>query len=282
MPKQKIVVVGLGAMGSGIAQACAQAGYRVVAMDASAQMRARGQDSIRFSLGKLSESGKLGETPEVILARLEVVEDLEKAADAELVIEAIFEDLPAKQELFCQFSRICPAEAILASNTSSIPITAIATAASNPQRVVGLHFFNPVHRMKLVEVIRGSLTSDETMERTKIFATSLGKEAIVVNRDTAGFIVNRINGMAILEALRLLEKGIASAEDIDKAMRLGLGHPIGPFEFMDMVGIDIVAKARMGIYEETRDPNHYPPVTLQRMVQAGRLGRKTGQGFYRY
>jgi len=282
MNGQKVFVAGMGAMGSGIAQACAQAGYRVVATDASDAMREKGLAAIRFSLGKLGEGGKLAEPPEAILARLEVATDLQGAADADLAIEAIYEDLQAKRDLFGALSRICPPQAVLATNTSSIPVTEIAAAVAMPERFVGIHFFNPVHRMKLVEVIRGSLTSDATMATARRFVESLGKEAIAVNLDTAGFIVNRINGMAILEALRLLEKGVASAEDIDKAMKLGLGHPMGPFEFMDMVGIDIVAKARMGIYEETRDPNHYPPVTLQRKVQAGHLGRKTGKGFYDY
>jgi 3-hydroxybutyryl-CoA dehydrogenase len=282
MDGKRVFVVGMGAMGSGIVQACAQAGYQVVALDASAEMREKGLRSIQHSLGKMSEGGKLNEAKETVLARIEVSDDLGKAANADLVIEAISEDLGIKQSLFRELDQIVSAQTILASNTSSIPITEIAVAASNPERFVGIHFFNPVHRMKLIEVVRGILTSDRTVSQAKEFAVRLGKEPIVVNKDTAGFIVNRINGMAVLEALRLLEKGVASPEDIDKAMRLGLGHPIGPFEFMDMVGLDIVAKARMGIYEETKDPSHYPPVTLLRKVKAGHLGRKTGKGFYEY
>lgn len=282
MNYKTVFVVGMGAMGSGIAQACAQVGHSVIVTDASAEMREKGMGSIRFSLDKLSEGGKLKEAKESILGRITLSEDLQDAAGADIVIEAIYEELSVKQELFQQLSQICSEQAVLATNTSSIPVTEIAAAVSRPERFVGIHFFNPVHRMKLVEIIRGILTSDETMGVAKAFAESLGKEAIAVNRDTAGFIVNRINGMAILEALRLLERGVASAEDIDKAMRLGLGHPIGPFEFMDMVGLDIVAKARMGIFEETKDPNHYPPVTLLRKVKAGHLGRKTGRGFFEY
>jgi len=282
MSAKKVFVVGMGAMGSGIVQACAQAGHNVVAVDASAEMREKGLSSIQQSLSKLSEGGKLQKKKESILARIEVCDSLQKAQDADLVIEAISEDLGIKQSLFRELSQICSPEAILATNTSSIPITEIASVVSNPERFVGIHFFNPVHRMKLIEVVRGILTSDQTVSSAREFACSLDKEPIVVNKDTAGFIVNRINGMAILEALCLLEKGVASPEDIDKAMRLGLGHPIGPFEFMDMVGLDIVAKARMGIYEETKDPSHYPPVTLLRKVKAGHLGRKTGKGFYEY
>ena len=282
MNAKRVFVVGMGAMGSGIVQACAQAGHRVVAVDASDVMREKGLTSIQQSLTKMSEGGKLRETKEAVLARIEISDNLRRAADADLVIEAISEDLEIKQNLFRELSQICSAEAVLATNTSSIPITEIAVVVSNPERFVGIHFFNPVHRMKLIEVVRGILTSDQTVSLAREFATSLDKEPIVVQKDTAGFIVNRINGMAILEALRLLEKGVASPEDIDKAMRLGLGHPIGPFEFMDMVGLDIVAKARMGIYEETKDPSHYPPVTLMRKVKAGHLGRKTGKGFYEY
>lgn len=282
MMGKKVFVIGMGAMGSGIAQACAQSGYRVFAMDAMESMREKGLTSITHSLGKMSEGGKLPEPKESILARIEVCHDLSKAAEADFVIEAISEDLTLKRSLFREVAEICRPDAILASNTSSIPITEIAAAVSRPERFVGIHFFNPVHRMKLVEIVRGSLTSDETVSLATQFASSLGKEPITVNVDTAGFIVNRINGMAILEALRMLEKGVASAADIDKAIKLGLGHPMGPFEFMDMVGLDIVAKARMGIYEETKDPGHYPPVTLLRKVQAGNLGRKTGKGFYDY
>ncbi len=282
MNAKRVFVVGMGAMGSGIVQACAQAGHQVVAVDASEAMRAKGLTSIQQSLAKMSEGGKLRETKEAVLARIEISDSLCRAADADLVIEAISEDLEIKRNLFRELSQICSPSAVLATNTSSIPITEIAVVVTNPERFVGIHFFNPVHRMKLVEVVRGILTSDQTVALAREFATSLDKEPIVVNKDTAGFIVNRINGMAILEALRLLEKGVASPEDIDKAMRLGLGHPIGPFEFMDMVGLDIVAKARMGIYEETKDPSHYPPVTLMRKVKAGHLGRKTGKGFYEY
>lgn len=282
MGVKRVFVVGMGAMGSGIVQACAQAGHQVVAVDASDVMREKGLTSIQRSLAKMSEGGRLRETKEAVLARIEISDDLRRAVDADFVIEAISEELAVKESLFRELSQICSEDAVLATNTSSIPITEIAAAVSRPERFVGIHFFNPVHRMKLIEVVRGILTSDQTVSLSKEFANSLGKEAVVVDKDTAGFIVNRINGMAFLEALRLLEKGIASVEDIDKAMRLGLGHPLGPFELMDMVGLDIVVKARMGVYEETKDPSHYPPVILRRKVKAGYLGRKTGKGFYEY
>jgi 3-hydroxybutyryl-CoA dehydrogenase len=163
-----------------------------------------------------------------------------------------------------------------------LSVTEIASAAEGPDRVVGIHFFNPVHRMALVEVVRGLQTGEAAFQLAMEFARSLGKEPVAVRQDSAGFIVNRINGMAMLEALRLLEKGVADAADIDRAVRLGLGHPMGPFELMDMVGLDVVLDARLGIWRETRDPAHFPPALLQRMVRAGRLGRKSGRGFYPY
>lgn len=282
MNPKKVFVIGMGTMGAGIVQACAQAGHEVTATDANAEVLAKGAEGIRWSLGKMSERGQLKEDKDAVWNRIDFVNDMKSSARADLMIEAIFEDLATKQDLFRELSSLCSKKAVLATNTSSIPITEIARAVTCPERFVGIHFFNPVHRMKLIEVVRGIATSDQTVTEAKDFALSLGKEPVVVNKDTAGFIVNRINGMAFLEALRLLEKGVASPEDIDKAMRLGLGHPLGPFELMDLVGLDIVVKARMGIYDETRDPNHFPPVVLRRKVEAGHLGRKTKKGFYDY
>jgi 3-hydroxybutyryl-CoA dehydrogenase len=282
MGTRKVFVIGMGTMGAGIVQVCAEAGHEVMATDANREILTKGADGIRRSLARMSEKGRLKEGKADVFNRIRFVESLEAGARSDLIIEAIFEDLQTKQALFRDLSSLCSNEAVLATNTSSIPITEIACAVSFPERFVGIHFFNPVHRMKLVEVVRGVATSDQTVSLAREFALSLGKEPVVVNKDTAGFIVNRINGMAFLEALRLLEKGVASPEDIDKAMRLGLGHPLGPFELMDLIGLDIVLKARMGIYDETRDPNHYPPVVLRRKVEAGHLGRKTKKGFYDY
>jgi len=251
-------------------------------MDIDEAMLQKAMDGIRWSLDKLEEKGKLKEAKQDVFSRISPVQTLESAKDADIVIEAIFENLEAKKELFTNLDRICRADAILGTNTSSIPVTDISVAVTSPERFVGIHFFNPVHRMRLVEIIKGLSTSVDTMARAKEFALSLGKEPVMVNQDSAGFIVNRINGMAFLEALRLLEKGVASAEDIDKSMRLGLGYPMGPFELMDLVGLDVVLNARMGIYGETREPNHFPPNILRRMVTAGNLGRKTKKGFYEY
>lgn len=279
---KKIFVVGSGTMGSGIVQACAQSGHVVTIMDINQTMLQKAIDGIDWSLGKLEEKGILTQPKADIFSRISAVQNLEPAADADLIVEAIYENLEAKQGLFKDIEQICRGDAILATNTSSLPITEISAVVKSPERFVGIHFFNPVHRMKLVEIVRGLSTSNDTMAAAKDFALSLGKQPVIVNHDSAGFIVNRINGMAFLEALRLLEKGVATAPDIDKAIRLGLGYPMGPFELMDLVGLDVVLNARMGIYNETREPLHFPPNILRRMVKAGRLGKKTGKGFYEY
>jgi len=278
----KIFVVGSGMMGSGIVQSCAQSGHHVTMMDINKDSMEKAMKSITWSLQKMTEKGKLKESSKDIISRIEITELMELGCDAELVIEAIYENLEAKQKIFKTLEKICKEQTIFSSNTSSIPITEIASVLKKPERFVGIHFFNPVHRMKLVEIVKGILTSDDTIDLGRKFVISLDKDAVVVNKDTAGFIVNRINGMAFLEALNLLEKGVASIEDIDKSMRLGLGHPMGPFKLMDLVGLDVVLNARMGIYQETRNPTHFPPAILQRMVAAGNLGRKTGKGFYDY
>jgi len=282
MKEKHVLIVGSGTMGSGIAQACAQAGYQSTMMDIDEVLLDKAMKTIEWSLKKLEEKGKLEEPHEDIVKRITKTTVMDLGKDANIVIEAIYENLEAKQEVLKRLEQICPKKAVFGTNTSSLPITEIGAIMEAPERFVGIHFFNPVHRMKLVEIVRGLMTSDTTVGAAKDFVVSLGKEPVVVNCDIAGFIVNRINGMAFLEAIRLLERGVANVEDIDKAMRLGLGHPMGPFELMDLVGLDIVLNARMGIYNETRDPTHFPPATLQRMVKAGRLGRKTKKGFYYY
>jgi len=279
---KKVFVVGSGTMGKDIVQVCAQSGYAVAMMDIDESMLNKAMAGINWSLDKLEEKGRLEEPKQTIFSRITAVQSLETAADAGFVIEAIYENLDAKKDVFKKLDNIFSDTAIFGTNTSSLPVTEISVAVSHPERFVGIHFFNPVHRMKLVEIVKGLSTSPETMNAAKEFAQSLGKEPVMVNQDSSGFIVNRINGMAFLEALRLLEKGVASAEDIDKSMRLGLGYPMGPFELMDLVGLDVVLNARMGIYSETREPSHYPPNILRRMVAAGNLGRKTKKGFYEY
>ena len=282
MKVKHVLILGSGTMGSGIAQACAQAGYQSIVMDIDEVMLNKAMQTIEWSLKKLEEKGTLDESHEDIVRRITKTIVLDPGKGADIVIEAIYENLEAKQKAFGELEQICPNETIFGTNTSSLPITDIGATLEVPERLIGIHFFNPVHRMKLVEIVRSLMTSDATVEVAKEFVVSLGKDPVVVNCDTAGFIVNRINGMAFLEALRLLERGAASVEDIDKALRLGLGYPMGPFELMDLVGLDVVLNARMGVYNETRDPNHFPPALLQRMVKAGHLGRKTKKGFYDY
>jgi len=282
MESRNIMIVGTGAMGSGIAQVCALSGHAVTLYDASDEMVEKAMASISWSLGKLADKNRLNEEKEIVLKRIGVAKNCSEAGNADFVIEAIVENIEVKKSVFEEINNYASDKTILATNTSSIPVTEIAAAVKAPERFVGIHFFNPVHRMQLVEIVKGVATSEETVNASVALAKSLGKEPVVVNKDTAGFIVNRINGMAFLEAIRLYEKGVASVEDIDKAVKLGLGYPLGPFELMDMVGLDVVEGARKGIYEETREPLHFPPTTLTRLVKAGHLGRKTGKGFYEY
>ncbi|WP_300457228.1 3-hydroxyacyl-CoA dehydrogenase family protein [Desulfobacula sp.] len=279
---KKIWVIGSGIMGSGIAQTCCQAGYHVSIMDTDGPCLDKAVHNIERALQKLEKKQLLDQKAADIFANLKKETSFNGAATADMVIEAVFENITLKQDIFKALESICGLDTIFATNTSAIPITDISAAIAHPQRFLGLHFFNPVHKMKLVEIIKSLATSEDTVETARQFVFTLAKEPVVVNRDSAGFIVNRINGMAFLEALRLLEKGVASVEDIDKAIRLGLGNPMGPFELMDLVGLDVVLNARLNIYNETREPAHFPPGILKNMVKAGYLGRKTGKGFYDY
>lgn len=282
MKNKKVFVVGFGMMGNGIAQVSAQSGYEVVAQDVDEDILERGMKSIAWSVEKLASKGKIEGTKEEVLGRIRTTTDLNLAEEADFVVEAVIEDLELKQRLFSDLDRRCSPKTILATNTSALLITDIASKTNHPERVVGTHFFNPAPIMRLVEVVKGLLTSDETMETAKNYVLSLGKEPLLVHKDIPGFVVNRINGWIYLEAMRLLEQGVASVEDIDKGMRLGVGHSMGPFETMDMAGLDTIMKARMAVYNGTRDQRLFPPDILRRMVSAGLLGRKTGKGFYTY
>jgi len=277
-----VFVVGAGAMGSGIAQICAQWGHRVQITDAYDDALTKALENIKWSLGKMEEKGSLKETSADIFSRIRKSPGLTDAKESDIIVEAVYENLEVKRDIFKRLEEVCPEDTTFGTNTSSIPVTEIAAALKHPERVVGIHFFNPVHRMQLVEIIKGLLTDDRSVSIAGEFAVSIHKEPVVVKRDIAGFIVNRINGMAFLEALRLYEGGIATPDDIDKAMKLALGHPMGPFELMDLVGLDVVLNARMAIYNETRSPAHYPPAVLKKMVESGFLGRKTKKGFYNY
>lgn len=278
----KVAVIGSGTMGSGIAQVCAQAGIRVDLNDAGADLLQKALRNIAWSVGKLVEKGKLEEDPATVMGRIQAVSDLASAADADLVIEAVFENIDIKKKVFAQADRVCRPEALIASNTSAIPITELAAATARPEKVLGLHFFNPVALMQVVEVVRGAATSDETMDRGRQFVQQIKKEAITVNRDVAGFVINRINYPAMIEAMQLVEQGVATVEDIDKGLRLGAGRKMGIFETGDMVGLDVTYGGLMAMYHETGDPKWFPPLLLRRKVKAGHLGRKTGRGWYAY
>jgi len=283
MDIRRVLVVGAGLMGGGIAQVAALAGYRVSLRDVSQQMLDKAMSNIAWSLGKFVEKGQFAaEARESALGRLSPTLALDAAAGADFAVEAVFEDKALKQEVFRELDRLCPPRAILASNTSAIPITELARVTERPDRVVGAHFFSPVPLMPLCELVRGLETSDETLAAAKAFVESLGKETITVKRDVAGFALNRINLPSTVEAIRLVEAGVVTPEEVDKGMRLGMGRRMGPFETMDMTGLDVTLGAMLAIYEETQDPRFWPPDLLRRKVSAGRLGRKAGRGWFVY
>jgi len=282
MEIKKIFVAGAGAMGAGIAQVCAQAGYRVVMRDLTDEIVDKGLKTIAWSVGKLVEKGKIQGTADEIVARIEGTLDFSAAKDADFIFEAVIEDLDIKKEVFSELDTLCPYHTIFASNTSAIPITDIAESTKRPSQVVGTHFFNPVPMMRVVEIVKGLITSEETMGAAERLCQSLGKETIRVNRDVAGFALNRINFPSTIEAIRLVEAGVARVEDIDKGMRLGFGRPMGPFETADLAGLDVGYNAMSAVYRETQDEKFYPPMLLQRKVRIGHLGRKTGIGWYKY
>ena len=282
MSVQTVLIVGAGLMGSGIAQVCAQAGIRVHLYDASQKAIQKALKNIEWSVGRFVEKGKLSENKETILDRIVVTKDIESAIDVDLAVEAVFEKIDIKQEIFAQLDRDCNSDALLATNTSAIPITELAAVTRRPERVLGLHFFSPVPMMQAVEVIKGAATTDETAMTGKEFVLQIGKEPIMVNRDVAGFVINRINFPSAIEAMNLVEQGVATVEDIDKGLRLAAGRRMGIFETGDMVGLDVTYGAMMAMYHETGDSRWYPPLLLRRKVKAGHLGRKAGRGWYEY
>ncbi|MFJ9915574.1 3-hydroxyacyl-CoA dehydrogenase family protein [Actinacidiphila glaucinigra] len=280
---KKLAVIGAGLMGSGIAQVSAQAGYEVVLRDITDEALARGKGGIEASYEKFVAKGRLAaEDAGAALARITTTTDLDAAADADIVVEAVFEKIEVKQEIFCALDKIAKADAVLASNTSAIPITKIAAVTERPESVVGTHFFSPVPLMQLCELVRGYKTSDETLARAKAFAEEVGKTTIVVNRDVAGFVTTRLIAALVVEATQLYESGVATAEDIDVACKLGFGHAMGPLATADLTGVDILLHAADNIYTESQDEKFAPPELMRRMVDAGALGRKSGEGFYRY
>ena len=282
MKIRKVGVLGLGLMGSGIAEVAARAGYDTVVREVSEELVEKGMDRVRGSLAKAVEKGKMeaGDRDQA-LARLAGTVDLAAFADCDLVIEAIVENVEEKRRTFAALDPVVKEGAVFASNTSSLTITQIATATRRPDRFVGLHFFNPVPVMKLVEVVRTILTSQEAFDLVFDFARALGKEPVAA-RDTSGFIVNRLLVPYILDAIRALEEGVGTVEDIDKAMQLGCGYPMGPFALLDFVGLDTTYFIANIMFDEYREKRFAPPPLLKQMVLAGRLGRKSGRGFYEY
>jgi 3-hydroxybutyryl-CoA dehydrogenase len=282
MAIQKVFIVGSGLMGSGIAQVCAQVGIQVFLTDIRQEILDWAKKNIAWSLGKFIEKGKVTENLETIMSRIRTSTDLTTASQVDLAIEAVFERLDLKQEIFRKLDEICKLETILASNTSAIPITELAAVTKNPEKILGLHFFSPVPMMEVVEVIKGVRTSEETMQAGVAFVRTIGKEPIRVESDVPGFLLNRINLIGYVEAIHLLEQGIGTVADIDKGVRLAFGRRMGPLETGDLVGLDVSYGALMAIYEESKEMQYYPPQLLRRKVKAGELGRKTGRGWYEY
>jgi 3-hydroxybutyryl-CoA dehydrogenase len=275
-------VLGCGLMGSGIAQVAATAGFATVVRDVGEPLLAKGRSGILRSLDKLVEKGKLDRAArDGALERLAFTTDLAELAACDLVIEAVTEDLELKNGLWRELDRRCPPATIFASNTSSLTIGDMASATARPDRFIGLHFFNPVPLMPLVEVVRAVTTSRATFEAAIEFARRVGKQAIV-SRDRSGFIVNLLLVPYLLDAIRALERGVGSIADIDRGMQLGCGHPMGPFTLLDFVGLDTTARIAEILFDEYREPRYAPPPLLRRMVSAGLHGRKTGRGFYDY
>lgn len=280
---ERVAVIGAGTMGHGIAHAALAAGYRVALADADRDALLVAHERIRDAFAKGIERGKLDAAArDAALARLATHPALEDAArDADLLIEAVPERIDLKRALFTAAQAAAPAHAILASNTSSLSISAIAAAVAQPGRVVGMHFFNPVAAMRLVEIVRGQATSDATLDAARAFAESLGKTPIVVG-DSPGFATSRLGVVLGLEAIRMVEQGVATAADIDRAMELGYNHPVGPLRLGDMVGLDVRLAIADHLHATLKEETYRAPRLLRRMVAEGKLGRKSGEGFYRW
>lgn len=282
MQIKKVGVVGAGLMGAGIAQVCAQSGYQTVVSEINQQLLDKGLGAIKASLSKGVEKGKLTQSDmEAALGRLKGTLNVQDFKDCDLIIEAVTENMELKKKVFADLDKICPPHTIIASNTSCLSILDMAMVTKRPEKVLGMHFFNPVPIMRLLELVRTIVTSDETLNIAKAVGQSLGK-TIVIAQDAPGFIVNRLLIPYMLECMRLLESGYATKEDIDQAIKLGLNFPMGPFELGDLVGLDTTYFIASAMYDEFKDPKFAPPVLLKKMVAAGHLGRKTGKGFYEY
>jgi 3-hydroxybutyryl-CoA dehydrogenase len=282
MEIKTVGIVGCGAMGAGIAQVSAQSGYHIIVSEINDALLKRGLGIIDSILAKDVAKQKITQAEkESIQARIKGTIDMKDFAACDIVVEAVIENMGLKKDVFGKLDKICPPETIFASNTSCLSILDISTSTARPGKMLGIHFFNPVPVMKLVELVKTLTTSEDTFATGKAFTESVGKTA-VITKDTPGFIVNRLMVPQLLSAVRMLEQGVASKEDIDTGMKLGLNHPIGPFALIDLVGVDVICFIAKAIYEETKDPQFIIPIQLNKMLIAGWLGRKTGKGFYEY
>ena len=282
MEIKKVGVVGCGLMGSGITQVCAQSGYQIVVSEINDELLNKGLASINSFLTKSVDKGKISQQDkDSALARIKGTTNTKDFSDCDLMIEAAIENMDLKKRIFAELDKICPKHAILATNTSCLSIIDMAMVTSRPDKVLGLHFFNPAPIMQLLEIVKTVTTSDETLEIGKTFGKTVGKTT-VITQDAPGFIVNRLLIPFILNAVRMLEAGVATKEDIDTGIHLGLNHPMGPLTLVDLTGLDTALFAANAMYEETKDPKFAPPTLLKKMVAAGWLGRKTGKGFYDY
>jgi len=279
---QRVGVVGLGTMGAGIAQVCVQAGVEVVGREVTDELAERGRATIAHYLNRAVEKERLtADDRDGALERLTLTTELENLSGCEFVIEAIVEDLDAKRALFSELDRVVGPETILATNTSALPVTEIAAASTRPERVVGLHFFNPAPVLKLVEVVRTAHTADDVFAAAYAFAQRIGKEPIECS-DTPGFVVNRILIPLLNDCVRVIDEARVSPADVDRAMTFGANWPIGPCALIDLIGVDVHVHASEALWEALREPRMAPPPRLVRMAQAGKLGRKSGQGFFDY
>jgi 3-hydroxybutyryl-CoA dehydrogenase len=282
MEIKNVGVVGCGIMGSGIAQLCSQSGYNVIVSEINDTLLQKGLQSIEKILGRLVEKGRFSpEKRDSILAGIKGTTDMADFSTCDLVIEAVTEDLTTKKTIFAQLDKVCPAKAILASNTSVLCVAEIAAATQRPEQVLGMHFANPVPVTRILEIVKTISTSEATLIEGKRFGESIGK-TVVVTKDLPGFISNRISTSFLLNAVRLVQEEIATPQDIDTVFRLGAGHPMGPLETLDLIGIDTVFRGASAMYEELKDPQYAPPPLMRRMIALGWLGRKTGKGFYDY
>jgi 3-hydroxybutyryl-CoA dehydrogenase len=283
MDIQKPIVIGAGIMGSGIGQLCAQQGIEVTVVDVSADIVDKAKAKITKGLQGRVEKGKItNEEMDAVLSRINWQTDLDLAGESDIVVEAVYENLDLKKEIFQKLDAICPLKTIFASNTTALSVSEIATATSRPAKVIGMHFFNPAVIMKLVEIIRGERTTDETVKTTKTFAEKLGKIPIVTFKEAPAGIVSRVLAGLLNEAAVVYADGIASPEDIDEAMKLGAGLPMGPLALIDMIGLDIHLAKMETLYEKLKDDRYKPPDVIKKMVAEGKLGKKTGEGFYKY